>query len=698
MMSRKATFSPKCPKPNSSDHNSRKEIPNYLIENNPKFDGNYYEKIATYQSDEQFIKLAKKIYNEKFIERVGQNQRMQKKQVDALLWEVAISTEEHHTKEDVLALFKMLKNEKSEENETKRGLSLSRLKPTPEKPVYVLPHKLRIKRKPKKENLNESGYHILELAGHADEGHFIRKGIWENLSYYPARDILLKDDGNWYIKSEELSENKSEDTFDILTDMTEFEKVYNYHWHVKYTNFNIDTGLSAQFSKREVSGKGRLKKVAEFLNLDYVPEEKIPFAQGVKTIKEQHHIERQNKYIQLMMKFGNEVDMKISQEKVLKREEILAQKTTNARVYKKKFHESERVVTMQQDKIESLEENIKELQSENNTLDSDLEDKKTQIISDTEILKENQEEIVVLEKKIQELEKLTEPIGYEIEGESVSEDLYVYVETRNKLMNEERIRHERVEEEFLAKEESLNEQIQELNRDVFSETWTRKDKNGENQKSKNINVVKQLEKKSTEFEEKIKVLKEQVEELKNQNSVIKEIPAKIKIDDIKNFELNADGENITVIDLFNRKNKAIKELKEHTTSLDTKIKEKDALITDFEQEIKSDYAWIYTGEIHEVLDVSETYTDEVHETWREKAKELEEKVEELKAEVSQLEKVIDGGKGFISKIFSAFGVGEDEPDGLEKIDKRLVAMESLKNPKKEKPQPTKINTAPKMKF
>ncbi len=408
-MSRKATFSPKRPKQNSSEHNSRKEIPNYLIENNPKFDGNFYEKISPYESDEQFTKLAKKIYNEKFIERVGQNQRMQKKQADALLWEVAISTEKYHTKEDILALFKMLKNEKSEENESKKGLGLSRLKPMSKKPVYVLPNNLRIKRKPKKENLNESGYHILELAGHADEGHFIRKGKWENLSYYPARDILLKDDGNWYIKSKELNEDKSEDVFDVLANMIEFEKVYNYHWHVKYTNFNIDTGLSAQFSKGEVSGKGRLKKVAEFLNLDYVPEEKIPFAQGVKTIKEQHHIERQNKYIQLMMKFGNEVDMKISQDKVLKREEILAQKTTNARVYKKsahmfeeKFQESEKVVIVQQDKIASLEknydvleENIIELKSENNTLITRIEDKEAQITSGAKTLKESQGKIEI---------------------------------------------------------------------------------------------------------------------------------------------------------------------------------------------------------------------------------------------------------------------------------------------------------------
>lgn len=86
------------------------------------------------------------------------------------------------------------------------------------------------------------------------------------------------------------------------------------------------------------------------------------------------------------------------------------------------------------------------------------------------------------------------------------------VEARNKLMNEERIRHKKVEEEFISKEESLNKQIQELKKDVFSETWTRKDKNGEKRKSKNVNVVKQLEKKTIELQQNIKILEGKIKE------------------------------------------------------------------------------------------------------------------------------------------------------------------------------------------
>ncbi len=838
-MKRKAAFSPKSPKPNSSDHNSRKEMPKYLIEEDPNFDGNYYERITPYIDDEQLTKLAKKIYNQKFIERAGQNQRMQKHQEKSLVKEVVISTEEDHTKEDILSLFDMLRREKAEENYLKKNMAMSRLNLVPAEREFKLPKKLKIKRKPKKENLDEIGYHILELAGHYDEGHFIRTGKWDGLSYYPARDIMLKEDGKWYIKSNELSEDKSDKMFDVLVDMSEFEKVYNYHWHVKFTHFNVETGLAARFSKGEISGEGRLKKVAEHLGLRYVPEEKIPLEQGVKSIKEQHHRDRQNKYRQLIMKFQHQVEIKNSETKVLKREMLLidrVNKEKQAQQEIRKFYANLDELKLEQKKelendffekvkqnsilkehfsdimdidifLSSVEEVLQSDKNEINTLTLQNESYQQTVVVNTEEYEsklyeveleiEARAENVIWDMKVEfeqekqllqaeVTEKVNELKELEVKNDALEESSANLVETKDakiselqsditfhQIINEQRVdkvntlqteieshqksikdkvtQIEELENASLASETqhkekievkdneilSLNQQVQEFRKDVFSETWTWKAGNGKKYKSKNIDVVKQLVSEHKELKEnietlktenhtlttgikeketqitsdsnnlkesqaKIEVLEKQVQEFKDKEpvikevKVIKEIPAKITIDDVKSFEVKEDGENITVIDLFNRKNKAIKELKEHNTSLATNTKEKDALIADLEQEIESDNAWIYTGEIHEVLDVSETYTDEVHETWREKAKELEEKVEELKVEVSQLQKVIDGVKGFISKVFSAFGVGEDEPGGVEKIDKRLATMESLKNTKKEKPQPIKLNTAPKM--
>ena len=413
-MKRKAAFSPKSPKPNSSDHNSRKEMPKYLIEEDPNFGGNYYERITSYTDDEQLTKLAKKIYNQKFIERTGQNQRMQKQQEKSLIKEVVISTEEDHTKEDILSLFDMLRREKAEENYLKEDMAISRLNPVPVKREFKLPKKLKIRRKPKKQNLHEAGYHILELAGHYDEGHFIRKGKWDGLSYYPARDIMLKEDGKWYIKSNELSEDKSDKVFDVLADMSEFEKVYNYHWHVKFTHFNVETGLAARFSKGEISGEGRLKKVAEHLDLRYVPEEKIPLEQGVKSIKEQHHRDRQNKYRQLMMKFQHQVEIKNSETKVLKREMLLIDRVNREKQAQqeiRKFYASldelklEQKKELEKDFFEKVKKTpiLNELFS--GTIDIDIFLSRVE-----EVLQSNQSDINVLQVEQEKLEELNTQI------------------------------------------------------------------------------------------------------------------------------------------------------------------------------------------------------------------------------------------------------------------------------------------------
>jgi len=327
-----------------------------------------------------------------------------------------------------------------------------------------------------------------------------------------------------------------------------------------------------------------------------------------------------------------------------------------------------------------------------------IKDKTSQVEADLKILQENKE-------KIKELESASHKFEIQHKEKIESKD--------NEIL-------------------SLNQQVEELKKDIFSEDWTEVDNNGNKHKSKNIDVVKHLGKKHTKLEEdmealkaknntlttcieqketqivldaetlndskeKIEVLKEQVEELKKQKPVIKEVevikktPAKITFDDVKAYTIKYYGDSMTMDDMIKKKSEKIKELKSQNSSLTTALDKKDKQIVDLEEEKDELYDDMYCDETKSVLSICETYVDDVPMTWKERA-------EELKAEVNQLRKVIDGVKGFISKVFSAFGVGEDEPDGLEKINKRLETMESLKNPKKEKSQPIKPNTAPKMKF
>lgn len=255
LMKRKATFAVKNAKTYSSAHNSRKSVPKYLIETDKSFDKNHYEIMNQYQNDKQFRELAKIIYKEKT------KQKMQDKQIKALIKETVITAKEEHSSDDIKNLF------------------------------YALHNKM------------GGGYYLLELAGHFDEGHFERtEDCWENLSYYPCQDILLKDDGKWYIKSDELKEDTSIDNFDLIANMSGFKKVMNIHWHAKFVHMNLDTGKTVRFTKSQVSGEGRLKFVAEFLGLRYAPEEKLKRGQAVGSVKERHHAERQEKYRQILVK------------------------------------------------------------------------------------------------------------------------------------------------------------------------------------------------------------------------------------------------------------------------------------------------------------------------------------------------------------------------------------------------------------
>ncbi len=213
------------------------------------FDKNFYQKMNSYEDDGQFRNLAKSIYKEKI------NQKMQLKQIRALVKETVITAKKEHTAEEIKNLFDALRDEMG------------------------------------------GGYHLLELSGHFDEGHFERvEEGWENLTYYPGQDILLKDDSKWYIKSNELKEAESKDDFIVNVDMSTFKKVYNIHWHAKFTHMDLKTGKTARFTKGQVSGDGRLNFVAKFLGLRYEPKDKVNRGQAVESIKAQHHTKRQEKY------------------------------------------------------------------------------------------------------------------------------------------------------------------------------------------------------------------------------------------------------------------------------------------------------------------------------------------------------------------------------------------------------------------
>ena len=194
---RKGTFSVQSASVHSSKHNSREEAPRYLI-GLESGKSNYYELIV---EDEEFVENAKLKYKE----CVKQN--MQKKQIPGLIKETILTLQEYQDENDVKALFEEL-------------------------------------------NKKYGGHFLTEVSVHRDEGHFVRNDI----AYYPTKNILNKEN-DWYICSDMHIKKPKKDDFDIKVDINEFQKVYNYHAHAKFSMFDMDTGKTARIDKKAMSSR-----------------------------------------------------------------------------------------------------------------------------------------------------------------------------------------------------------------------------------------------------------------------------------------------------------------------------------------------------------------------------------------------------------------------------------------------------------
>lgn len=225
---RKGTFSAQKAKQNSDEHNSRKSSPKYLIDSSAN---NYYELITP---DNEFKKIAQNIYKEKI------KQTMQKKQVDNLIQETVLTLRPEQNENDVKDLFVKL-------------------------------------------NKKFGGHELLEVAIHRDEGYFLR----DDIAYYPTKNILKKDDNNWYICSNTSIAKPKKDDFDKIVNIDEFEKVYNIHAHAKFSMFDRATGKSARMQKKDMSE--RIKFVSNELGLLFAPDKATShIKKSVNLVKDEH--------------------------------------------------------------------------------------------------------------------------------------------------------------------------------------------------------------------------------------------------------------------------------------------------------------------------------------------------------------------------------------------------------------------------
>ena len=224
---RKGTFSVQTANPNSAKHNSRELAPKYLIDTSAK---NYYELL---KKDDDFILEAQAIYKEKI------KQTMQKKQVENLIQETVLTLQPNQDEKDVKDLFKKL-------------------------------------------NQKYGGHELLEVAIHRDEGYFLK----DDIAYYPTKNILNKN-GDWYVCSDNSIKKPKQDDFDRIVNIDEFEKVYNYHAHAKFSMFDRETGKTARMQKKDMSE--RIKFVSDELGLLFAPDQETSrIKKSVNLVKDEH--------------------------------------------------------------------------------------------------------------------------------------------------------------------------------------------------------------------------------------------------------------------------------------------------------------------------------------------------------------------------------------------------------------------------
>ena len=224
---RKGTFSVQTANPNSAKHNSRELAPKYLIDTSAK---NYYELL---KKDDDFILEAQAIYKEKI------KQTMQKKQVENLIQETVLTLQPNQDEKDVKDLFKKL-------------------------------------------NQKYGGHELLEIAIHRDEGYFLK----DDIAYYPTKNILNKN-GDWFVCSDTSIAKPKVTDFDAKVNINEFEKVYNYHAHAKFSMFDRETGKTARMQKKDMSE--RIKFVSDELGLLFAPDQETSrIKKSVNLVKDEH--------------------------------------------------------------------------------------------------------------------------------------------------------------------------------------------------------------------------------------------------------------------------------------------------------------------------------------------------------------------------------------------------------------------------
>src|SRR5574344_571355 len=252
---------------------------------------------------------------------------MQKKQVENLIQETVLTLQPHQNENDVKELFTKL-------------------------------------------NKKYGGHELLEIAIHRDEGHFLK----DDIAYYPTKNILKKDDDKWYICSNADIKTPKKDDFDTPVNIDEFEKIFNYHAHAKFSMFDRTTGKTARMQKKDMSE--RIKFVSAYLGLLFDPnKETSRIHKPVNQIKDEHLARAR----ELEKQKENLKDLQYTDKEAQK--QIIALENANTE-QKKELHRLNAIVNKSKtpEEIEALYQKIEAYKKENEHLQSVVELKEIEIL------------------------------------------------------------------------------------------------------------------------------------------------------------------------------------------------------------------------------------------------------------------------------------------------------------------------------
>lgn len=392
---RKGTFSVQNASANSSKHNSRELSPKYLIASSAE---NYYEQII---EDEKFIQLAQ----DKYKELVKQN--MQKKQFPGLIKETVLTIKENQNQDDIKDLFQEL-------------------------------------------NKEFGGHHLTELSIHRDEGHFSK----DDIAYYPTKNILKKEN-DWFICSDPNIEKPKKDDFDKLVNINNFEKVFNYHAHAKFSMFDMSTGKTARMNKGEMSK--RIKFVSNHLGLDYNPSKDRHIKKSVNQVKDEYLVKATEKSIELAKQ--KDLKLQISKAREALQEEKATRKDYAALEELNKNLKSDiknKTLTIEdlEEHIERLKHSLLNSKKENADLQDDIQMKEIRFDTLMYTVETQQEEL-------QEQERLFNDKVIELDIKNVSRPIMNDYDYKNDISRMVNVATE--ENEYITKKGFLSDTVKTVN-------------------------------------------------------------------------------------------------------------------------------------------------------------------------------------------------------------------------------------------